>query len=160
MFTALGLMSVLTITQLLSMLGIAVEINLIMWLVVLPVVGGLASLFSGTMMFLGYEDAYSKAWAKNPVDANQAFAAITYPYYEQEMVKTMAAEAIFMVGLLENGELWWMAQMDALEASKADAEDEEKMEGEEMMEGDEEMEGEEGDMVEEVVEAYRQLFRF
>lgn len=159
MYTTLALMSILSITQLLSILGIAVEINLIMWLLVLPVVGGLAGLFSGIMMFLGHDNAYSTSIKTNPVDANQAAAAASVAAYESLELQHMAGEAAFMITLMENGEMWWKAQMDALEAAKAGAEDEEKMEGDEEMEGDAE-EGEEGDLVEDVVEAYRQLFRF
>ena len=59
MYTTLALMSIASITQLLSMLGMAVEINLIVWLLVIPVVGGLVGLVSTILMSLGYDNAYS-----------------------------------------------------------------------------------------------------
>lgn len=80
MFTALGLMSILSITQLLSMLGIAVEINLIMWLLVMPVVGGLVGLVNMIFMGLGYDNAYSIS--QKPTDTNYLSAVMSVGVYK------------------------------------------------------------------------------
>ena len=59
LYSWLGLGGVAFLTQLLSVAGIAVDINIMVWMVVLPLVGGLVGLTYSILMFLAYDGGYS-----------------------------------------------------------------------------------------------------
>jgi len=57
------------ITQLLSMFGIANEINLLVWMWGLGFVGMLVEVVAGIMMAYGYDSAYTLSTSDDAIDA-------------------------------------------------------------------------------------------
>lgn len=163
LYGALVLGSVAATTQLLSMLGIATEINVMVWMLGFPLVGGLVGLFYSIMMFLAYDGSYSIAADTKKTAAERAAGAALQLVVEKDALYNTAMETAVMLSLFKEGEAWWYGQWMAMEAAKKDGEMEGKMEGdmdgEKGPEGPEGPDGEKSD-AEAVMEAYAKFFAF
>lgn len=165
-YTMMAVWGLAGLTQILSMLGIAVEINLIVWFLVVPYIAGPVGMVYNIMMFLGLEGNHSecvKSEVAVPADittnaasasnvAYLAAVAASSPYcaprgvYRSEWYKMTAEIVGISVALAEGYESWFEGQMALLEASKGE-EEEAAMEEEPV---EEEAEEEEGEAEEEV----------
>ena len=85
-YFTIGWMGIATITQLLSMLGIAAEINLMVWMyggvvnMVVSFISGLVAIYAYDAYWQVAEDSTSPSWA-NAADAALALAAFETDIY-------------------------------------------------------------------------------
>ena len=108
-YSLLSIGSILSITQLLSMFGVAVETNLMLWdyatNIVAPILGAVVS----GLVFWAYDSAYQSCSVDSVANACTVQAAI-----ELEMTQCAVMELAFGAALMESAEGWMMAQFMAL----------------------------------------------
>ena len=104
-------MGTATVTQLLSMLGIAAEINVMVWLY-----GGLADMVLGLVSGLIAMYAYDAYWqvSEDSTSAQQANAATALAVLERDMLAGTAYETAASVLLYSHHDAWLTAQFMAL----------------------------------------------
>jgi len=107
----IGFMGTATITQLLSMLGVAAEANVMVWMY-----GSLANSAFGLLTGLVAMYAYDAYWsvADDATSADQANAATALAALEQDMLSGTAYETAAGVALYTYRDAWMMAQFMAL----------------------------------------------
>ena len=107
----IGFMGIATVTQLLSMLGIAAEINVMVWMY-----GGLVNSVVGLISGLVAMYAYDAYWtvSEDSTSAQQSNAATALAGLEQDMLYGMAHETAAGVALYMHADAWMMAQFMAL----------------------------------------------
>ena len=110
--------SVAFIFQILSIFGIAADINIMVWMY-LVLAGGM--IVGGTASILRFY-AYELAWSAGE-DGNAAANAMVI---REEMVEVTAMETATTFALWTEGANWWYAQMMALPEEKRDMYMEEK----------------------------------
>lgn len=138
------------------MLGIAVGINMLAWMLVFPIVAIAVGATYDILMWIGYDDAYSTCDSSTDATKKAKGCAVVQGY-ELEMLKSTVMGLSIMFELKSNAMNWWVAQEMALPE-----EEEKKMD--EMMEGDmaEEETAEDAEDVAElhmkVAQAYVSLF--
>ena len=110
-YFTIAFMGVASITQLLSMLGIAAEINVMVWMY-----GGLADMVVSLVSMLVGMYAYDAYWtvSEDSSDSNQANAAIALAALEQDMLYSTATSTAAGVMLYTQTDAWMMAQFMAL----------------------------------------------
>lgn len=106
--------SVLTITQLLSMFGVAVETNVMLWEVIHMWVAPILFGSVGIMAFLGYDKAYANC--QDGAFANQSDACDLQDAIESEMLHHSVMELSFGATMMEAYEGWMHAQFMAAPA--------------------------------------------
>ena len=124
-------MGIASITQLLSMLGIAAEINLMVWMyggmvdMVVSLIWGLVAMYA--------VDAY---WSdsENTGSSTQANSGTALGMLEEDMTNMVALETGAAVGLYIHHKAWMMGQWNALSDEAKDMiwEDAEEKEDDEM----------------------------
>ena len=107
----IGFMGIATLTQLLSMLGIAAEINVMVWMY-----GGMIDMVVGLVTSLVAMYAYDAYWtvSQDSGDSNQANAAIALAKLEDDLLHVSAMSTAAGVSLYIEHEAWMMAQFMAL----------------------------------------------
>jgi hypothetical protein len=101
------------VTQLLSMLGIAVGINMLAWMLVFPIVALAVDATYYILMWIGKDDAYSTC--DSSTDAiKKVIGCAVVPLYELEMLKSTVMGLSIMFELKSNAMNWWVAQKMAL----------------------------------------------
>lgn len=124
-------MGIASITQLLSMLGIAAEINLMVWMyggvvdMVVSLIWGLVAMYAVDAYWVDSEDTAS---------STQANSASALGMLESDMTNMVALETGAAVGLYIHHKGWMMGQWNALsdEAKEMIWEDAEEKEDDEM----------------------------
>jgi len=106
--------SVLSLTQLLSMFGIAVETNVMLWEIthmwVAPILFGI----TGLVLWYAYDVAYTNC--QDGAFANQADACSLQDAIESEMLEDAVMELSFGATMMEAYEGWMHAQFMAAPA--------------------------------------------
>ena len=124
-------MGIASITQLLSMLGIAAEINLMVWMY-----GGMVDMVVSLIWGLVYMYAVDAYWsdADDSTSATQATSATALGMLESDMTNMVALETGAAVGLYIHHKGWMMGQWNALsdEAKEMIWEEHEEKEDDEM----------------------------
>merc|ERR1719446_582615 len=119
-YATLAIMGVATITQLLSMFGIAASVNMMVWMWGVMVGGGIVSMVVGAMWMWAYRAAMSDLSsdsttnAATTISADGTAAALMASSIEMDMVKAMAHEASATLTAWEYMESWMKAQYHAL----------------------------------------------
>ncbi len=127
--------SVVSITQILSVAGIAADVNLMVWMYG-SAAGGVISLIVGLIQMYAYDLMYTAKTQDSPAGANDAkIAAATKVVKSMELdwIKMTAGEVITGLELEKEGMNWLAAQMMQLPMEKKE-------------EMEEEMKEEDGDM--------------
>merc|ERR1711990_944193 len=138
MYGALSIGAILTITQLLSMFGIAAEVNVMLWGYVTMLVGPLLGAAVSGIAMWGYDQAYQLCDTDSSVNAD---ACDIMEEIEGDMLWMAVEELAMGAALMESYEGWMMAQFMALpeESQKAWMEDHMMMKAKELgieMEGE------------------------
>ena len=124
-------MGIASITQLLSMLGIAAEINLMVWMY-----GGMVDMVVSLIWGLVYMYAKDAYWvdSQDTASSTQADSASALIDFENDMTTMVALETGAAVGLYIHHKGWMMGQWNALsdEAKEMIWEDAEEKEDDEM----------------------------
>ena len=94
------------VTQLLSMLGIAGEVNLMVW-----TYGGMADMAIGFISGLVAMYAYDAYWkvAEDDTNSEQANAALAFSGLESDLIHGTAYTTSATVWLYMNHQAWWEA---------------------------------------------------
>jgi len=100
--------AVLSITQLLSMFGVAVETNVMLWNITMMYLAPVLSGVVGLLAWWGYDQAYTNC--ADDGYANQADACSVQESIEWEMLAHSVMELEFGMTLWESYEGWMMAQ--------------------------------------------------
>jgi hypothetical protein len=115
-YGGLGVWGTAFITQLLATFGIMVGINMMVWGMVLPLVGGLLELTIAVLGFLAYNQFFDQATMATP----NAYASAYGGVMEREMAKHTASHVAGAFELyLEMGNWLWAAYMNSSEEEKA-----------------------------------------
>ena len=107
----LGVGAILTITQLLSMFGIAAEVNVMLWGYATMLVGPLMGAVVSGLAMWGYDQAYQLCDADSSTNAD---ACTMQDTIEGDMLWHAVAELSMGAALWESYEGWMMAQFMAL----------------------------------------------
>ena len=110
-YFTIAYMGIASLTQLLSMLGIAAEINVMVWMYGSMVDGVIALVTSLVAMY-----AYDAYWtvSQDSTSSNQANAATALAALEDDLLHVSASSTAAGVGLYIEHEAWMMAQFMAL----------------------------------------------
>ena len=107
----LGVGAILTITQLLSMFGIAAEVNVMLWGYATMLVGPLMGAVVSGLAMWGYDQAYQLCDADSSTNAD---ACTMQDTIEGDMLWHAVAELSMGAALMESYEGWMQAQFMAL----------------------------------------------
>lgn len=111
-YAGLTLGSVAFITQVLSIFGIAAEINIMVWMYGVSLGGLIIGMITGALRLWAYEQAWSSA-----EDGTNGASSIAYNI-RQEMVEVSAMSSSSTLALWTEAANWWAAQMMALPQDK------------------------------------------
>lgn len=109
----LAAFSIAFITQLLSMFGIANEINLYVWMGLLGGLGGLVELVSGLLMWYAYDEAYVMYEDEDSTSAELVASAVVMAAIKEEMMMGAIDSLGIEFALNETGRDWAEYQMNA-----------------------------------------------
>ena len=129
-YFAMVFMGIASITQLLSMLGIAAEINLMVWMY-----GGMVDMVVSLIWGLAYMYAVEAYWSdSDSTSATAATSGNAKEYLKEDMMNMVALETGAGVGLYIHHKGWMMGQWNALsdEAKEMIWEEHEEKEDDEM----------------------------
>jgi len=113
-YGSLAIGGIAFIFQLLSMLGIAVSINVMVWVWGVGVLGSIVSLVTVLFQFLAF-DKFTIDWAQDTTNANKKpFAAIAGPIANLDMTEEIVCGAFASLWLWQQSGNWMAAQWDAL----------------------------------------------
>lgn len=137
------------ITQLLSMFGIANEVNLYVWMGLLGGLGGLVEMVSGLLLWYAYDEAHVMYYEDDSTTAEVTAAAVVMGAIKEEMMMGAIESLGIEFALNETGKDWAEYQMKAAgyegkgkggrkgeDWSDCSEDDEECMEKMEMKDGD------------------------
>lgn len=132
----LAIFGLATVTQALSMAGIAVSVNMMVWHWVVMKGGMILSLIVGIMYFVGAQGA----WTLLEEDAEATDSVNALGLYAGPMIKAMKYDSMVATAegtaatmtLMENGVMWILAQWWALPEEERMEMMEEKEKGEKM----------------------------
>ena len=131
----MGMMSVAAVTQFLAIFGIANGINLMVWMYGLNGLGGMVSLATSIMLFMAYDDAYTKANESGASASDVANATAVMAGVWDDWVKGIINGVLTEGVIMSKAEPWYRYNM-----KKAGMYDEKKK-GDKMKEGDMKKEG-------------------
>jgi len=109
----LAAFSIAFITQLLSMFGIANEINLYVWMGLLGGIGGLVELVSGLLLWYAYDEAYVMSEDADSTAAELVAASVVMAAVKEEMMWGAIDSLGIEFALEETGKDWAQYQMRA-----------------------------------------------
>ena len=107
-YGALGLYGLATLTQLLSLFGVASETNVLVWQYGVGIAGMVVKAAAGILLAIAYEQAWTIS--QDGANANQATAATVLAEIEQGMIEKGALEASSTFTLYSQYENWMAAQ--------------------------------------------------
>jgi len=109
-----AIFGVLMITQLLSMFGIAGEINIMAWMYLIPV-WMISNMVAKVIAFVGYESAYS--WYAENTTSNSSGGTLMTTVGD-DIYTSLAKETMIMMGLVFSHEAWLHGQVMMLPEEK------------------------------------------
>lgn len=133
----LAIFGLATVTQALSMAGIAVSLNMMVWHWGVMKGGMILGMVVGIMYFVGAQGAWTileedADEADEVVDSWGAYAVIMLAGMKWDTMVSMAENTAATMTLMENGPMWMMAQWEALPEEERMEMEKEKEKGEKM----------------------------
>ena len=115
-YAGLAIFGVASITQILSLFGVAADVNVLVWWYGVHMTSMVVHLITAVLRFLAYETAWTACAGDSTTNPDQC---ATFDAVEQEMLELTAMSTSMEFGLWRTHKSWMMAQLMAMGPEKA-----------------------------------------